>query len=95
MIDFYVGGVKTATTSAVFGGVILALIEGVGIMIQRMTADQYKPIKPADPPLPPPPPAPVQNQRAPQQAQKSEGSFISDSQISMQSWGGAVAAAED
>ena len=27
--------------SAVVGGVLLALIEGVGIMITRMTADQF------------------------------------------------------
>lgn len=29
--------------SAVVGGVLLALIEGVGIMITRMTAEQFKP----------------------------------------------------
>ena len=29
--------------SAVVGGILLALIEGVGIMITRMTAEQFKP----------------------------------------------------
>ena len=29
--------------SAAVGGILLALIEGVGIMITRMTAEQFKP----------------------------------------------------
>ncbi|OMH83217.1 Mitochondrial import inner membrane translocase subunit tim17 [Zancudomyces culisetae] len=42
------GGVRTAAVSAVFGGVLLALIEGVGIAISRMSAG-------AQPQLAPPP----------------------------------------
>jgi len=38
--------------SAMVGGVLLALIEGVGIMITRMTADQFKPVMPQMPPDP-------------------------------------------
>lgn len=45
--------------SALVGGILLGLIEGVGIMITRMTADQFKPQMPQIPPdpsqLPPPP----------------------------------------
>lgn len=40
------GGVKAAAVSAVVGGALLALIEGVGIGISRMTADQNKPVMP-------------------------------------------------
>ncbi|KAI8378271.1 mitochondrial inner membrane translocase subunit Tim17/Tim22/Tim23/peroxisomal protein PMP24 [Choanephora cucurbitarum] len=40
------GGVKAAAVSAVVGGSLLALIEGVGIAITRMTADQHKPMMP-------------------------------------------------
>ncbi|XP_057296902.1 mitochondrial import inner membrane translocase subunit Tim17-B-like [Hydractinia symbiolongicarpus] len=47
--------------SAAVGGILLGLIEGVGIMITRMTAEQFKPVMPQMPPdpsqLPPPPPA--------------------------------------
>jgi hypothetical protein len=50
-----IGGVKTAATSAVLGGVILAMIEGLGVMLTRMAADQYKPVRHADIPAPPPP----------------------------------------
>jgi hypothetical protein len=32
--------------SAVVGGLILALIEGMGIMFTRMTADQFRPMGP-------------------------------------------------
>jgi hypothetical protein len=32
--------------SGIIGGVLLALIEGVGIMITRFTADQFKPLDP-------------------------------------------------
>lgn len=31
--------------SAIVGGVLLAMIEGVGILIQRMSAEQFKPSK--------------------------------------------------
>jgi len=46
--------------SAIIGGVLLAMIEGVGIMLTRFTADQFKPVNPQveDPsvlPLKPPP----------------------------------------
>ncbi|KAF7720624.1 hypothetical protein EC973_006874 [Apophysomyces ossiformis] len=40
------GGVKTATISAVVGGSLLALIEGIGIAITRLTAEQNKPVMP-------------------------------------------------
>lgn len=40
------GGVKAAAVSAVVGGALLALIEGVGIGITRLTADQNKPVMP-------------------------------------------------
>jgi mitochondrial import inner membrane translocase subunit TIM17 len=32
--------------SAVVGGLILALIEGMGILFTRMTADQFRPMGP-------------------------------------------------
>ncbi|KAI9032261.1 Tim17/Tim22/Tim23/Pmp24 family-domain-containing protein [Hyaloraphidium curvatum] len=47
------GGVRTAMGSAVVGGILLALIEGVGIMISRMSAGSYKPVAPQLPELPP------------------------------------------
>ncbi|KAH8556003.1 Tim17/Tim22/Tim23/Pmp24 family-domain-containing protein [Umbelopsis sp. PMI_123] len=40
------GGAKAATVSAVVGGSLLALIEGIGIAITRMTADQSRPVMP-------------------------------------------------
>ncbi|KAJ1909470.1 translocase of the inner membrane [Tieghemiomyces parasiticus] len=40
------GGLKTATASAVVGGILLALIEGVGIAFNRMMADQNRPVRP-------------------------------------------------
>ena len=36
--------------SAVVGGLILAMIEGVGILINRMTADQFRPMGPEETP---------------------------------------------
>ncbi len=36
-------GMKSATRSAVFGGVLLALIEGAGIMLNRVTANLAQP----------------------------------------------------
>ncbi|RCI06534.1 Transcriptional activator spt7 [Rhizopus stolonifer] len=42
------GGVKAAAVSAVVGSALLALIEGVGIGISRMTADQVKPVMPQE-----------------------------------------------
>ncbi|CDW53186.1 mitochondrial import inner membrane translocase s ubunit tim17 b-like protein [Trichuris trichiura] len=38
-------GVGTMIGSAIMGGVILAMIEGVGIFITRFTADQFRPGK--------------------------------------------------
>eukprot|EP01135_Chromosphaera_perkinsii_P010668 Nk52_evm68s2192 gene=Nk52_evmTU68s2192 len=59
------GGFQRSLTSAVGGGVILALIEGLGIVITRFTSDSMAPELPAipDAPLPPkaPEPMPVQN----------------------------------
>ena len=38
--------------SAVIGGILLAMIEGVGILITRFTADQFRPVGPTDMPDP-------------------------------------------
>ena len=43
MISYYLAGPGAMARSAVVGGILLALIEGVGIMITRMTAEQFKP----------------------------------------------------
>ncbi|KAI8063876.1 mitochondrial inner membrane translocase subunit Tim17/Tim22/Tim23/peroxisomal protein PMP24 [Gongronella butleri] len=40
------GGVKAAAVSGVVGGALLALIEGIGIAITRMTAEQNRPVMP-------------------------------------------------
>ena len=40
------GGVKAAAISAAVGSALLGLIEGIGIGISRMTADQNKPVMP-------------------------------------------------
>ncbi len=58
------GGPKAALMSAAFGGVILSMIEGLGIAVSRMSSDSYKPARPVEPPvmLPPSPPvAPPSN----------------------------------
>jgi Mg/Co/Ni transporter MgtE len=49
-------GIGSLVMGGVAGGVILALIEGVGIAITRAQAKQYKPVMPeiVDPNLPPP-----------------------------------------
>ena len=39
------GGPSSAVQAAAIGAVLLALIEGVGIAITRMTAEQFKPGK--------------------------------------------------
>lgn len=39
-------GVPAMAGSAIVGGVLLALIEGIGIMFSRMTAEQFKPQAP-------------------------------------------------
>ncbi|KAL2642528.1 hypothetical protein R1flu_010115 [Riccia fluitans] len=44
-------GVRSATRSAVFGGVLLALIEGAGIMLNRLTANMAQP-PPLEEPMP-------------------------------------------
>lgn len=41
------GGVPAMAGSAVIGGVLLALIEGVGILMTRMQAEQFQPAPPA------------------------------------------------
>jgi len=41
-------GVGAMAGSALIGGVLLAMIEGVGIMFSRMTADQFKPLTPEE-----------------------------------------------
>ncbi|KAL2633009.1 hypothetical protein R1flu_004488 [Riccia fluitans] len=44
-------GVRSATRSAVFGGVLLVLIEGAGIMLNRLTANMAQP-PPLEEPMP-------------------------------------------
>lgn len=43
---YYFLGVPAMAGSAVVGGVLLALIEGIGIMISRLTAEQFRPQAP-------------------------------------------------
>ncbi|EDW84753.1 uncharacterized protein Dwil_GK12968 [Drosophila willistoni] len=38
------GGVTSMLSSAVIGGILLALIEGVGIAVSRFSADNYRPV---------------------------------------------------
>ncbi|KAI9337693.1 hypothetical protein DFJ73DRAFT_848797 [Zopfochytrium polystomum] len=45
-------GPRTIALSAAFGGIILAVMEGVGAMIGRMSSDQFKPVRP-ELPVPP------------------------------------------
>ncbi|KAL5515414.1 hypothetical protein EMCRGX_G000575 [Ephydatia muelleri] len=42
-------GAKASLGAAVAGGIILAVIEGVGIAINRAVAEQYKPVMPQIP----------------------------------------------
>ncbi|XP_062522618.1 mitochondrial import inner membrane translocase subunit Tim17-B-like [Corticium candelabrum] len=54
------GGLSASLRSAAIGAILLALIEGVGIAITRMTAEQFKPVMPQLPDphqLPPSPSA--------------------------------------
>lgn len=39
----YLAGPGAMARSAAVGGILLALIEGIGIMITRITAEQFKP----------------------------------------------------
>lgn len=39
-------GVPAMAGSALVGGILLALIEGIGIMFSRLTAEQFKPQQP-------------------------------------------------
>jgi len=39
-------GAGAMVCSAIIGGVLLAMIEGVGILFTRMTADQFRPLSP-------------------------------------------------
>lgn len=48
-------GATAMITSAIFGGIILALIEGVGIMMTRISAEHFQPV-PIDPSQLGPPP---------------------------------------
>lgn len=41
-------GLATMAGSALLGGVLLAMIEGVGIMITRFTSDQFRPVGPGE-----------------------------------------------
>lgn len=50
-IVFIFAGVPAMAGSAVIGGVLLALIEGVGILFTRLSADQFKnPLPPTEDP---------------------------------------------
>lgn len=42
----FADGVGAMVGSAVVGGLILAMIEGMGILFTRMTADQFRPMAP-------------------------------------------------
>lgn len=47
----YILGVPAMAGSAIIGGVLLALIEGVGILFTRLSADQFRnPSPPTDDP---------------------------------------------
>jgi import inner membrane translocase subunit TIM17 len=76
-------GPKGIAISAVFGGIILAVMEGVGHMFSKMGADQYKNVPPV---LPSPPeaqqqqqlpPPPSQNPPPPQQIQQQQPQGLS------------------
>jgi len=41
-------GVGAMVGSAIIGGVLLAMIEGVGILFTRMTAEQFRPLTPEE-----------------------------------------------
>ncbi|KAJ3107616.1 Mitochondrial import inner membrane translocase subunit Tim17-A [Phlyctochytrium planicorne] len=43
-------GPKAIAISATFGGIFLAVMEGVGAMLGRMSSDQFKPVAPQLPP---------------------------------------------
>lgn len=43
MGSFSLDGLPAMAGSAIVGGVLLALIEGMGIMFNRFTAEQFKP----------------------------------------------------
>lgn len=43
---FLTDGAGAMVGSAVIGGVLLALIEGVGILFTRYSAEQFKPVNP-------------------------------------------------
>eukprot|EP00118_Oscarella_pearsei_P009656 m.56293 g.56293 ORF g.56293 m.56293 type:complete len:171 (+) comp34585_c0_seq2:31-543(+) len=69
---FITGGVLMARAgpvaslqSAVVGGILLALIEGVGIAMTRMTASQFKPVMPQLPDPQQLPPAPMSSLQPP------------------------------
>jgi hypothetical protein len=59
---FVSGGVKVAARSAVFGGIILAFIEGLGIAMTRFTAPLTAPQPMILPEALPAPPAPSNQQ---------------------------------
>ena len=47
-------GMRASFQSAMVGGVLLTLIEGLSITINKLTADQFKPVRPELPETPPP-----------------------------------------
>lgn len=50
-LQFLLPGLPAMAGSAVIGGVLLALIEGVGILFTRMSADQFRnPLPPSEDP---------------------------------------------
>jgi len=52
-------GAPAMLGSAIVGGVLLAMIEGINIMFTRFTSEQFKPQPPAPPPDSDGPPAPL------------------------------------
>lgn len=50
-MGYWLSGVPAMAGSAVIGGVLLALIEGVGILFTRLSAEQFKnPLPPTEDP---------------------------------------------
>lgn len=47
-LPLFTDGAAAMAGSAVIGGVLLAMIEGVGILLTRFTSDQFKPIAPGE-----------------------------------------------
>lgn len=70
-------GLRSAMKSAAFGGILLGMIEGVGILLTRVTAPPPSPVPMMDMPGPAPGPAPSSG---------SEQAVSSEQQPSEQGW---------